>query len=78
MGLWDQIIVFGRQLLMWLVLIIPVSPGGSGVAEYLFVDTFSDFIKNGGIAVTLAFIWRIVSYYPYLIIGSIILPRWLK
>lgn len=77
-GMWDHVVIFARQLLMWLVLIIPVSPGGSGVAEYLFTDTFSDLINNGGIAISLAFIWRLISYYPYLIIGLIILPRWLK
>jgi len=23
-------------------------------------------------------LWRLVSYYPYLFIGAIILPRWIR
>jgi glycosyltransferase 2 family protein len=26
---------------------------------------------------TMAVLWRLISYFPYLMIGSIILPRWL-
>ncbi len=77
-GLWDQIIIFGRQLLMWVILLVTPTPGGSGMAEFLFTDFLSDFVTNGGLIVGLAFIWRLISYYPYLIIGSILLPKWFK
>ncbi len=30
------------------------------------------------VVVTMALMWRFISYYPYLFIGAIILPRWIK
>lgn len=77
-GLFDQLVVLGRQLVMWLLMLIPLTPGSSGMAEFLFTDFLGDLIKNGTMAIVLAFIWRLISYYPYLIIGSILLPRWLR
>jgi glycosyltransferase 2 family protein len=73
----DHLVVLARQLVMWLGMIIPSTPGGTGVAEYLFGFFLADFIPNGPLALSLAFIWRLISYYPYLLIGSIVLPRWL-
>lgn len=78
LGLMDHLVVLGRQLVMWLVLIIPSSPGGSGLAEFLFTEFLSDFIQNGALALGLALVWRTISYYPYLLIGSIIYPRWMR
>jgi len=78
LGLGDHFVILGRQLVMWLVLIIPSTPGGSGLAELLFSNFLSDFILNGMMALSLAFLWRILSYYPYLVIGSIIYPRWMR
>lgn len=78
LGLADHAIVLGRQLVMWLVMLVTPTPGGSGMAEFLFGEMLADFIKNGGLALSLAFLWRLISYYPYLIIGSILLPRWIR
>lgn len=77
-GLFDNAIILGRQLVMWLVMLVTPTPGGSGMAEYLFSELLSDFIKNGTLALSLAFLWRLISYYPYLLVGSILLPRWLQ
>lgn len=75
---YDNILIFGRQLIMWLILLISPTPGGSGVAEYLFTSFLADFIRVSSLVVVLSILWRIISYYPYLFIGSILLPRWLK
>jgi len=74
----DNVLVLGRQLVMWLVLLISPTPGGSGMAEYLFNTFLGDFLPLSALAILLAIIWRLISYYPYLIIGLIILPKWLK
>lgn len=75
----DHLAILARQLIMWLAMLITPTPGGSGMAEFAFTELFSDYIIYAGAsAVTLALIWRTLSYYPYLIIGSIILPRWLR
>ena len=30
------------------------------------------------VAVVLAFIWRLATYYPYLVVGIALLPRWMQ
>jgi uncharacterized membrane protein YbhN (UPF0104 family) len=54
------------------------TPGGSGVAEYVFGELMSPLGGSVVLTLGLALVWRILSYYSYLIIGSVILPRWLK
>jgi hypothetical protein len=63
---------------MWIILLISPTPGGSGVAEFIFSDFLGDFITSESWYAPLAFFWRLISYYPYLFIGAIILPVWLK
>jgi uncharacterized protein (TIRG00374 family) len=72
-----QWLIYAKQLIMWIVLMISPIPGGSGVAEYLFSDSLASFIP-AGLASSLAVLWRIFSYYIYLIIGFIVFPLWLK
>jgi len=79
----DHLLLFARQLVMSNMLLLLPTPGGSGVAEAIFTRYLSDFIPVkaalvGSIAVVLALLWRLVSYYPYLIIGTIILPSWIR
>ena len=75
---YDQFLIYGRQLTMWIILLISPTPGGSGIAEYIFVDFLRDFIPNASWGTTLAIFWRLISYYPYLFIGVIILPVWVR
>ena len=72
-----QMMIYGRQLVMWIILLVTPTPGGSGVAEVIFPVFLGEFLSNG-IAASVALLWRLLSYYPYLIIGAIILPRWLR
>lgn len=37
-----------------------------------------DPLIAGSIAIAIAIIWRIISYYPYLIIGALLLPGWIE
>jgi glycosyltransferase 2 family protein len=79
----DHLLIFGRQLVMSNMLLLLPTPGGSGVAEAIFNRYLSDFIPGSApmvaaIAVVLALLWRLISYYPYLIIGTIMLPSWIK
>lgn len=75
----DHLIILVRQLMMWVVMLISPTPGGSGMAELLFTEIYADYVFSIGLSgALLAIIWRIISYYPYLFIGSIILPRWLS
>jgi len=74
----DHFLIYARQLVMWVILLISPTPGGTGVAEFAFSGFLEDFIVPSGIAVSLALLWRLLSYYPYLVMGVIILPRWIR
>ena len=73
----DHLLIYGRQLVMWVIMLISPTPGGSGIAEFAFEGFLADFIPIG-LAGLLAVLWRLFSYYPYLFIGVIVLPKWLK
>lgn len=75
----DHILVFARQLAMWVPMIISPTPGGAGFAEYIFQNFLGDIITgaNNSITPVIALLWRAVTYYPYLIIGALIIPRWI-
>lgn len=77
LGLEQHFIVFGKQLSMWIMMLVMPTPGGSGFAEYIFKEFLSGLLPVG-IGVALALCWRMVSYYPYLIMGAIILPKWIR
>jgi len=68
--------IYATQLVMWIIMLISPTPGGSGIAEFIFDGFLGNFLKDG-LAPILALIWRILSYYIYLIVGSIILPIWM-
>lgn len=70
-------LVFGKQLVIWIMMLVSPTPGGSGFAEYAF-HGFLGYLIPAGTGIAMAFIWRLISYYSYLIIGVFILPKWIK
>lgn len=73
----DHLLLFGRQLIMWIAMLVMPTPGGSGFAEWAFGKFLGPFIPIAGLAIVLAFVWRLVTYYPYLIVGAMIFPKWI-
>ncbi len=73
----DHLLIFARQLVMWVMMLVSPTPGGSGFSEYVFATYLGDFIPSG-LETALALIWRFITYYPYLLIGAIIFPRWVN
>lgn len=76
-GLFDHVMVYGRQLVMWVIMLISPTPGGSGIAE-IALAKFFDYLMPVGLLALVAIIWRLMTYFPYLFIGVIILPRFLR
>ncbi|SEG21738.1 lysylphosphatidylglycerol synthase transmembrane domain-containing protein [Algoriphagus boritolerans] len=72
----QEIIVFARQVIMWIVMMISPTPGSSGTAEFFYAQFFAQFL--GGYTFVTSIVWRLFSYYPYLILGAIFLPRWIR
>lgn len=76
MDVFDHVIVFARQVIMWIVMMISPTPGSSGTAEFFYGQFFAEFL--GKYTFVTSIVWRLLSYYPYLILGAIFLPRWIR
>lgn len=77
-GWGDKWLIFARQAVMWIILMVSPTPGGSGVSEWLFTEYYADLVPIVGIALIIALAWRILSFYLYLFSGMIIVPLWLR
>ncbi|MBI2968639.1 MAG: flippase-like domain-containing protein [Bacteroidetes bacterium] len=73
----SHLLLYGRQVVMGILMIGSPTPGGSGVAELVFSNFLNEFIPVGLVA-SLALFWRLIAYYAYLFIGVVLLPAWLK
>lgn len=73
-----QGIVFARQFVVWTLLTVSPTPGGSGLSEWLFTNYYGDIIADASMVIVIAILWRILTYYIYLIIGIIRLPSWFR
>ena len=74
----QHFLLLGKQLVLWLFMLVSPTPGASGVAEYAFGELLSNFAASSMLLVAMAVIWRLISYFPYLFIGAFLLPRWLR
>lgn len=74
----DYWLVFARQAVVWLVLMVCPTPGGSGLGEWLFTQYYADMMPSATLAMVIMFTWRIVSYYIYLLMGITVIPMWLR
>jgi glycosyltransferase 2 family protein len=72
----EHVIIFARQVIMWIVMMISPTPGSSGTAEFFFAQFFSEFLT--GYTFVTSILWRVLSYYPYLLLGAIFLPKWIR
>jgi hypothetical protein len=61
-------LIFARQWYVDLMLVSP-TPGGV-VLQNFFFGIFGEFIVVGSLIPILVVLWRLVTYYPYLIIGA--------
>ena len=72
----DNLVCFARQYVLGIISMVVPTPGGSGFAELMFDDFLVEFIPQALSVVVIASIWRIFTYYYYLIAGVVILPQW--
>lgn len=75
--LWeDQVLMVGRHLMMWIVMLVSPSPGNAGTAELIFPTFYGDIA--GEYSFLSSILWRLSTYYPYLIVGVFLIPKWWK
>jgi glycosyltransferase 2 family protein len=77
-GFNEHFLIYARQLVMWIMMLVSPTPGGSGFAEFVFTEYLGEFISVAGLAVAMALFWRMITYYPYLFIGVLLFPRWIR
>ena len=73
---WVQGLLYGRSEYMFMIMAFSPTPGSAGLAEVVFGGFLSDFVPVG-LAILLAFIWRLITYYTYLFAGVMIIPNWI-
>jgi uncharacterized protein (TIRG00374 family) len=73
----ENFLIFGKQVVMGIIILFTPTPGGSGFAEFMFTKYLGEFIPIG-LSASLGLLWRLISYYPYIFIGVILLPRWIR
>lgn len=74
----DYLLTFFQQLVLWNVMTASPTPGGSGVGELLFKEYYAAFFSSANMIFLAIISWRVITYYIYLLAGTIIVPNWLK
>ncbi|PRY03952.1 hypothetical protein CLV24_13817 [Pontibacter ummariensis] len=70
----EHLLVFARNLVYKVILMMSVTPGAAGFAEIAFPAFFGMFL--GGFTTVIVLLYRLLTYYLYLVIGAIVFPRW--
>ncbi|ANZ57986.1 hypothetical protein BGL34_02455 [Fructilactobacillus lindneri] len=66
----NVLMITSLNVLIFLVISIFPIPGGAGGAEYSFEMLFKSYVSNGSKLVLAMILWRILTYYLGLILGS--------
>lgn len=74
----NHLVIFGRQLMLWVVMVVSPTPGASGLTEIAFREYYSDLMLSGSSILLIILIWRVISYYLYLLLGVLIIPKWIR
>jgi uncharacterized protein (TIRG00374 family) len=75
---YDQMALYGRLQTMFVIMAFSPTPGGAGFAEIVFYGFLNDYIPAKSIALIIATVWRLFTYYSYLLAGVIIIPNWVR
>jgi uncharacterized protein (TIRG00374 family) len=72
------LLMYARQIVLWVILLISPTPGASGAAEFAFVGFMRDLLPAGAMLVVVVLLWRLFTYYLYLFVGAAVAPGWLR
>lgn len=75
---WFQFGLFTRLMAMYFILLFSPTPGGAGFIEIFFGGFLTDYVSSPTISTVIAAIWRLISYYFYLLAGVLVVPNWLR
>ncbi len=71
----DHLVMIARQIEMFIVMTVSPTPGASGIAEMSFSTFLAEYVP---LDAAMAFLWRLITFYPFLLLGAILLPIWLN
>jgi uncharacterized protein (TIRG00374 family) len=71
----EHLLILSRNLIFWIVMLIAITPGGAGIVEMAFPSFFGLFL--GSYSSIVVVLYRLITYYPYLLLGSVFLPKWI-
>lgn len=71
-------LLFARQSILFVIMFMAVTPGGSGIAESAFEYILGSLCPIPPGKAALAFLWRMIGFYPYMLLGVWLLPRWIN
>lgn len=69
--------LYARLESMFVIMLFSPTPGGAGFAEFVFGGFLIDFVPTG-VSLIVAFLWRLLAYYSYLLAGVIVVPNWIR
>ncbi len=73
----DPLIVFASQVIVMVLLVIPSTPGASGVAEFAGTTVFSLFVTSSVLGIVVI-VWRVFTFYMNIVVGGFVSFRILK
>ena len=77
LDLGHQFLMWARSVSMYMIMAFSPTPGASGLAEIVFEGFLADFLPVG-LAIVIAFVWRLITYYTYLLGGILVIPNWIR
>ncbi|MEN0007095.1 MAG: lysylphosphatidylglycerol synthase transmembrane domain-containing protein [Bacteroidota bacterium] len=75
---WSQFELYARLETMFVIIAFSPTPGGAGFVEVLFGGFLKDYVTNPTYSTVISTIWRLLSYYSYLLAGAIVIPNWIR
>lgn len=70
--------LYARLQSMFFVIMFSPTPGGAGIIELAFNGFLTDYVHSNTHATVISTIWRLLSYYLYLILGALVVPNWIR
>ncbi len=70
--------LYARLEAMFVIIAFSPTPGGAGFVEVLFGGFLTDYVANDTNSILIATIWRLMTYYLYLLAGAIVIPNWIR
>ncbi len=72
----DHLVILGKQVILWTIMLVSPTPGSSVTAEFFYKQLHKAVL--GEYTLITGVLWRVLTYYFYLALGVVYLPRWIK